>query len=84
MKAVFNGEFTVVSYMGDVQSVFIKHGKYFTVYSNLASANVKRGDKVTTGQVIGKAGEDDNGQGAVDFILMNGFDYLDPQNWLHR
>ena len=84
VKAVFNGEVTVVSYMGDVQAVFIKHGKYFTVYSNLASANVKRGDKVTTGQVIGKAGEDDNGQGAVDFILMNGFDYLDPQNWLHR
>ena len=56
VKAVFEGEVTLVSYIEDKQAVFIKHGKYFTVYSNLSSANVQRGDQVKTGQVIGKAG----------------------------
>ena len=70
VKAVFDGEVTLVSYIEDKQAVFIKHGKYFTVYSNLASASVQRGDNVKTGQVIGKAGANDEGQGQVDFILM--------------
>jgi septal ring factor EnvC (AmiA/AmiB activator) len=84
VKAVFEGEVTLVSYIGDQQAVFIKHGKYFTVYSNLASANVKRGDKVSTGQVIGKAGVNDEGQGAVEFILMKESDFINPQAWLRH
>ena len=79
VKAVFDGEVTLVSYIDDKQAVFIKHGKYFTVYSNLASANVKRGDKVSTGQVIGKSGVNDEGQGEVDFILMKENDNVNPE-----
>ena len=84
VKSVFEGEVTLVSFIGDQQTVFIKHGKYFTVYSNLASANVQRGDKVKTGQVIGTAGVNDEGQGAVEFILMDESDYVNPQNWLRH
>lgn len=84
VKSVFEGEVTLVSYIGDQQAVFIKHGKYFSVYSNLASANVKRGDKVSTGQVIGKAGVNDEGQGAVEFILMKESDFINPQAWLRH
>lgn len=82
VKAVFEGEVTLVSYIGDGQTVFIKHGEYFTVYSNLSSANVQRGDKVGTGQVIGKAGVNDEGQGAVEFILMKENDFINPESWL--
>jgi septal ring factor EnvC (AmiA/AmiB activator) len=82
VKAVFNGEVTLVSYIEDKQAVFIKHGKYFTVYSNLASASVQRGDNVKTGQVIGKAGANDEGQGQVDFILMQESHNLNPEQWL--
>ncbi|HET7118613.1 MAG TPA: peptidoglycan DD-metalloendopeptidase family protein [Hanamia sp.] len=84
VKAVFDGEVTLVSYIDDKQAVFIKHGKYFTVYSNLASANVKRGDKVSTGQVIGKSGVNDEGQGEVDFILMKENDNVNPESWLRH
>lgn len=84
VKSVFEGEVTLVSYIGEQQAVFIKHGKYFTVYSNLASASVKRGDKVSTGQVIGKAGVNDEGQGAVEFILMKESDFINPQAWLRH
>ncbi len=82
VKAVFDGEVTLVSYIEDKQAVFIKHGKYFTVYSNLASASVQRGDNVKTGQVIGKAGANDEGQGQVDFILMKESQNVNPEQWL--
>lgn len=84
VKAVFDGEVTLVSYIGDQQAVMIKHGKYFTVYSNLASASVQRGENVRTGQVIGKAGINDEGQGAVEFILMKENDFVNPQTWLRH
>jgi len=82
VKSVFDGEVTLVNFMDDKQVVFIKHGKYFTVYSNLASASVQRGDKVKTGQVIGKAGLNDDGNGEVDFILMNENNNVNPESWL--
>ena len=84
VKAVFEGEVTLVSYIEDKQAVFIKHGKYFTVYSNLASANVQRGDNVKTGQVIGKAAANDEGQGEVDFILMKESNNVNPEQWLRH
>jgi murein hydrolase activator len=84
VKAVFDGEVTLVSYIEDKQAVFIKHGKYFTVYSNLASASVQRGDNVKTGQTIGKAGANDEGQGQVDFILMKESSQVNPEQWLRR
>jgi len=82
VKSVFDGEVTLVNYMDDKQVVFIKHGKYFTVYSNLASASVQRGDKVRTGQVVGRAGLNDDGNGEVDFILMNEDSNVNPESWL--
>ncbi|MEO8823310.1 MAG: peptidoglycan DD-metalloendopeptidase family protein [Ginsengibacter sp.] len=84
VKSVFEGEVTLVNYMDDKQVVFIKHGKYFTVYSNLATANVQRGDKVRTGQVIGTAGMNDDGNGEVDFILMQENNNVNPESWLKR
>lgn len=82
VKSVFDGEVTLVNYMDDKQVVFIKHGQYFTVYSNLASASVQRGEKVKTGQVIGKAGLNDDGNGEVDFILMDENNNVNPESWL--
>jgi len=84
VKAVFDGEVTVVSFMEDKEVVCIKHGKYYTVYSNLGSANVQRGDNVKTGQVIGKAGANDEGQGQVDFILMKESNNVNPEQWLRH
>ncbi len=84
VKAVFEGDVTAVSFMDDRQVVFIKHGKYYTVYSNLASASVQRGDHVKTGQVIGKVGGNDDGQGELDFVLMNGLNNVNPEQWLRH
>lgn len=84
VKAVFDGEVTLVNSMDDKQVVFIKHGKYFTVYSNLSSANVQRGQAVKTGQVVGRAGANDDGQGQVDLIIMKESNNVNPEKYLRK
>ena len=71
--------------MGDGMAITIRHGKYFTTYSNLSSVSVAKGSVVKTGQPIGKAGKDDSGSGGqIDFILMIETRNVDPQPWLRR
>ena len=85
VKAVFDGEVSGVYNLGDGMAITIRHGKYFTTYSNLTGVSVSKGSFVKTGQAIGKAGRDDNGIGGqIDFILMIETRKVDPQPWLRR
>lgn len=85
VKAVFDGEVSAVSNTGDGMMVMIRHGKYFTVYSNLSSASVSRGDNVRTGQAIGRTAQADDGSGGqLDFMLMIESQNVNPQPWLRR
>jgi septal ring factor EnvC (AmiA/AmiB activator) len=85
VKSVFDGEVTGVYNIGDGMVVTVRHGKYFTTYSNLASVSVSKGSEVSTGQVLGKVGKDDEGlAGQLDFILMIETRNVDPQPWLRR
>jgi len=86
VKSVFSGEVVSVFNIGDSKSVMIRHGKYFTVYSNLSSVNVAKGANVGTGQSIGKlAVDDETGEGGkLEFLLMVENKKLNPEQWLHR
>jgi septal ring factor EnvC (AmiA/AmiB activator) len=85
VKAVFDGEVAGIHNLGDGMMVTIRHGKYFTVYSNLSSVGVSKGAVVKTGQQIGRAGKDDDGSGGqIDFILMVETRNVDPRPWLRR
>jgi septal ring factor EnvC (AmiA/AmiB activator) len=85
VKAVFDGEVVAVHNLGDVQAVIIRHGKYFTSYSNLASASVSKGTNVTKGQVIGRtANADDGSGGQLDFMLLIENREQNPEVWLRR
>jgi murein DD-endopeptidase MepM/ murein hydrolase activator NlpD len=70
--------------LGDGMSVMIKHGNYYTIYSNLSSVSVSKGATIKTSQVIGKAGGDENGGGKIDFLLMIDKKNVNPMSWLHR
>src|SRR6202008_787196 len=71
VKSVFDGEVVGVYNLGDGMAVTIRHGRYFTTYSNLTGVSVSKGNTVKTGQMLGKAGRDDDGTGGqIDFILM--------------
>ena len=85
VKAVFEGEVSAVSNTGDGWMVMIRHGKYFTVYTNLSSVNVSKGAAVSTGQSIGRVGADDDGSGGeLDFYIMVESRNVNPQPWLRR
>ncbi|HMW66550.1 MAG TPA: peptidoglycan DD-metalloendopeptidase family protein [Chitinophagaceae bacterium] len=85
VKSVFDGEVVGVFNLGDGMAVTIKHGKYFTTYSNLTGVSVSKGSSVRTGQAIGKAGRDDEGGGGqIDFILMIEARNVNPEGWLRR
>jgi septal ring factor EnvC (AmiA/AmiB activator) len=86
VKSVFEGEVASVFNIGDSKSVMIRHGKYFTVYSNLSSVTVTKGANVGTGQSIGKVGVDEEtGEGGkLEFLLMVENKKLNPEQWLHR
>jgi septal ring factor EnvC (AmiA/AmiB activator) len=84
VKAIFEGEVAGMFTVDNSTTVIIRHGKYFTTYSNLSSISVSRGAKVSRGQVIGRVGADDEGAGKLDFILMIDNRNVNPRPWLGR
>lgn len=53
-RAVFEGVVCGSTSQGSNSVILIRHGLYFTLYSNLERVYVKVGEKVTTGQEIGR------------------------------
>jgi septal ring factor EnvC (AmiA/AmiB activator) len=84
VRAVFEGEVSRIFDIDGNWSVLIRHGKYFTVYSNLASVSVSKDQKVSAGQVLGKAAVNDEGNGEIEFLLMQENRNLDPESWIRR
>lgn len=83
-RTIFNGEVSgVVSIPGANEAVIIRHGEYLSVYSNLESVGVKKGDKVTTKQKIGTTGNDDSeGKAELHLEIWKGTTKLNPAQWL--
>lgn len=85
VKAVFDGEVSAVSNLGDGMMVMVRHGNYFTVYSNLSSVSVSKGANVKTGQAIGRTAQSDDGTGGqLDFLIMVSSNNVNPVTWLRR
>ena len=82
VKAVFEGIVSSIYDVAGSQTVTIKHGKYFTTYYNLTGVTVSKGQEVKMGQVIGKAGANDDGDGEILFVVNNEATFIDPQLWL--
>ena len=83
VKAVADGSVVSILDLGDASAVIVRHGKYFTTYSHLASVNVNKGDAVKAGSLLGKAGQGDDGDGVITFMVMNDRNInLDPETWL--
>ena len=58
IKSVFNGIVKQIVVMpGYGKCVLVQHGNYFSFYCRLGNVSVKAGDKVSTGDVIGKSGQ---------------------------
>lgn len=85
VAAVFDGEVTVVIPMqGLGYVVVVKHGRFYTVYGNLRSLAVKKGDKVRVGQQLGVAITDSEGLTEVHFQVMDVRVEQNPEVWLAK
>jgi len=84
-RAVFDGEVTGVMNIMGTTVVMIRHGEYLTVYQNLASANVKKGDKVSTKQTIGTVAKSATSNTyELHFEIWKNDRYVNPNEWLAR
>jgi septal ring factor EnvC (AmiA/AmiB activator) len=86
-RAVFQGEVVTVSPIkGANITVIVRHGKYFSVYTNIIKVSVKRGDKISTKQEIGEVFSDpkESYNCILKFMITLGNDYVDPETWLSK
>ena len=82
--SIFEGVVVNSFYLPTTQNtIIIKHGEYFTVYSNLKSISVGLGDKVSTNQKIGVAyTSTDEKVTTVHLEIWKSTNKLDPQLWI--
>ncbi len=83
-RAIYNGTvISVKSITNTNTAVIIRHGEYFSVYSNLDNVFVKRGDKVTTKQEIGLIYTSSSDfKTELHFEIWRGKTLLNPAYWI--
>ena len=86
IRSVFDGEVSkVFSFPGSNTCVIVRHGEYYTFYANIFDLFVKQGDKVKTGQSLGRIFTDpDTGVSTMHFQLWQKTTKLNPAPWLSR
>ena len=84
-RAVFGGEVTSVIVLSPInKAVMVQHGDFFTVYQNLSSVFVNKGDKVSTKQSLGKVRTNSDGKTIIKFLILQNTTYNNPQSWLYN
>lgn len=79
-RSIFDGEVSAVFGIGGIMGVMVRHGSYISVYCNLSSVSVRKGQKVTTRQVLGTVGSEN----ILQFQLRKNISKLNPEQWLGR
>lgn len=85
--AVFDGVVSkVFSLPGFNNSIIIRHGNYLSVYANLVTINVTAGQRVKTGQHLGKifVDSDQGNLTVMHFQLWKDTQRLNPEIWLRK
>ena len=81
-RSVFAGVVVNVLASGGSKTVMVKHGNYFTIYSNLASTYVSKNQTIPAGTNIGEVGLDFDGTYTLDFQIWNQTNPVDPLSWV--
>ncbi len=79
-RSIFDGEVSAVFSFGGITGVMVRHGSYISVYCNLSSVSVHKGQKVTTRQILGTVGPDH----ILQFQLRREKAKLNPEVWLGK
>ena len=84
-RSVFAGEVTNIMVLSPVnKAVMIQHGDCFTVYQNLSSVSVSKGDKVGIKQNLGKIRTNSEGKTVLKFTISQNATYNNPASWLYN
>ena len=86
VRAVFDGEvMSIIIIKGSNPSVLIRHGSYITLYTNLSKLYVKKGEKVSSKQVIGEVfTNQQTGKTQLQFGIFNNIKALNPKDWVYQ
>lgn len=79
-RSIYDGEVSAVFGFSGTMVVMVRHGSYISVYCNLKSVSVTKGQKVTTGQALGSIANDN----ILQFQLRKETAKLNPEPWLRR
>lgn len=83
VRAVFEGEVSQIMVVTPVNmAVWIRHGDYVTIYGNLDKVYVKKGDKVSFKQKLGKIHTYSSGITSTKFMVIQNITTLNPEHWL--
>ena len=83
VRAVFNGKVTTVQPILGRYLVIITHGEYFTVYQNLKTVSVAKGEEVSTKQSIGVVASSE-GSPQLQFQIRRGPTPQNPEAWIAK
>ncbi len=82
-RCVFDGQVVSIARITTTNiAVIVKHGEFFTVYSNLDAVFVKQGDRVTSKQPIGKIHTSLKGDTELHFEVWEGKNIQNPARWI--
>lgn len=82
-RAVFAGVVSRVYVISPVNKwVMLQHGDFFTLYQNLTSVNVSKGDNVSIKQSLGKIKTNGEGKTVLKFVITQNTTYINPRPWL--
>lgn len=83
-RAIFDGEVSAVFSFGGQKNVLVRHGSYISVYCNLSSVIVTKGQKVKARDLLGTVASDGNGNFTLHFQLRKETSLLNPEAWIGR
>ena len=85
-RAVFNGEVLQVQQVKNAnKAVMIRHGDYITIYNNLATVSVQKGDKVSTKDPIGTVFTHPvTGKTVMKFLVYKNDTEMNPADWIYK
>ena len=83
-RAVFDGVVSAVFQFGGNKNVLVRHGSYISVYCNLSSVIVAKGQKVRARDILGTVKDDGDGNCVLHFQLRKETTKLNPEAWIQR
>ncbi len=84
-RAIYKGTVLQIQLVSGKKAIYIQHGNYITIYNNLETVLVKKGDEVATKQDLGKVYTDKVTQKTtLKFQLWKNTTRLNPASWIYK